>query len=415
MRLSWLLFVRLIAGGIGFFPPLAAAVALDPRQYGLGASVFAMGLLVVGPLAQYASQGYMRALLLPERPQVAASHIVLVFMVLLVPMLAILLLIGTVAPISAALFLFVVFALTICRLEEVRQVAAERQILSVLFFYILPPFLVTLAFTGAALLHLPLPWPAITAIMGTCYLLPALASILVRGGRIASGLATVRPHHLRTLWVESRTFLVSGMVSAATENLPTLALTWLGVPQRVATFEVVRKLSSAISVFLHGLAIAFAPRLIKAVAADDMPQVIGVIRQNAKLSALFALVYIPLAVVGIVVLGMLHWKTLSIPAGIAAPLFASAIVTCIAAPFGMAVAAFHREHWWIVGGGIGLAAFCATLLLAPVLGPMQTVAMAVLIQNIALSATITSVIVRAIRARLRRPSSPSIAAIGPAT
>ncbi len=81
----------------------------------------------------------------------------------------------------------------------------------------------------------------------------------------------------------------------------------------------------------------------------------------------------------------------------------------------MAVAAFHREHWWIVGGGIGLAAFCATLLLAPVLGPMQTVAMAVLIQNIALSATITSVIVRAIRARLRRPSSPGIAAIGPAT
>ena len=415
MKLSWLLFVRLIAGGIGFFPPLAAAVALDSRQYGLGASVFAMGLLVVGPLAQYASQGYMRALLLPERPQVAASHIVLVFMALLVPILTILLLARVVTPVSAALFLFVVFALTICRLEEVRQVATEQQILSVLFFYILPPFLVTIAFAAAALLHLPLLWPAITTIMGTCYLLPALASILVRGGRIASGLATVRPYHLRTLWVESRTFLVSGMVSAATENLPTLALTWLGLPQRVATFEVVRKLSSAISVFLHGLAIAFAPRLIKAVAADDMPQVIGVIRQNAKLSALFALVYIPLAVVGIIVLGILHWKTLSIPAGIAVPLFASAIVTCIAAPFGMAVAAFHREHWWIVGGGIGLAAFCATLLLAPVLGAMQTVAVAVLIQNTALSATITSVIVRAIHTRLRRPSSASIAGIGPAT
>ncbi|WP_182926809.1 hypothetical protein [Sphingomonas paucimobilis] len=84
-------------------------------------------------------------------------------------------------------------------------------------------------------------------------------------------------------------------------------------PQRVATFEVVRKLSSAISVFLHGLAIAYSPRIITAAANNDMPMVVKIIRQNGRLSALFALIYIPSAIVGVVVMGMLGWKTLVIP------------------------------------------------------------------------------------------------------
>ncbi|MEF3088088.1 hypothetical protein VLL29_20860, partial [Bacillus altitudinis] len=70
---------------------------------------------------------------------------------------------------------------------------------------------------------------------------------------------TIDRRQIRLLWLESRTFLFSGIISSATENMPTLALTLLGAPQRVATFEVVRKLSSAISVFLHGLAIAYSP------------------------------------------------------------------------------------------------------------------------------------------------------------
>lgn len=397
MKLSWLLLARVIAGGIGFFPPLAAAISLDRLQYGLGASLFALALLVLGPVAQYVSQGYMRALLLPERPQVAAAHILVVFTALVASVLAVLCATGALAVLHGAVFLFAVVALMLSRLEEVRQIANERQMHAVMLFYVAPPFIITLAFLLSAQTGMAMPWPMVTITMACGYLLPALLSCVLRGGRLRMGKIRPGTRDLAVLWSESRTFLVAGMVSSATENVPTLALTMLGIPERVATFEVMRKLASAISVFLHGLAIAFAPRIITAAARGDMPAVVATIRQNAKLSLLFAGIYLPAAILGVFVLRALGWEALFIPAGMAIPLFLSSFVTCLAAPFGMAVAAFHMERWWVIGGATGFSAFAVTLLLAGILGGMQTVAIGILLQNIALSATITMVVCRKIR------------------
>ena len=99
-------------------------------------------------------------------------------------------------------------------------------------------------------------------------------------------------------------------------------------------------------------------------------------------------------------MGMLGWKTLVIPVALATPLFLSAMVTCAASPFGLAVTALHQERWWVIGGGIGFATFCLTLSLTQMLGVMETVALAVLFQNTALSVTITLVVRRMIRQRL---------------
>jgi len=397
MKLSWLLLARLVAGGIGFFPPLAAAISLDRLQYGLGASLFALALLTVGPLAQYASQGYMRALLLPERPQIAASHIVIVFTGVIGVVLAMLVLTGWVEPIHAALFLFAVVALVLARLEEVRQIAGDQQMRSVILFYVLPPFLIASTFLASGTLHLAMSWPVVTATMATSYLLPALLSCMLRRGRIRFAAGRLRRDDIVVLWMESRTFLVAGIVSSATENVPTLALTMLGIPERIATFEIMRKLASAISVFLHGLAIAFAPRIITAAARGDMPMVVATIRQNARLSLLFAGIYLPAAILAVVVLRMLGWEALSIPIAMAVPLFLSSLVTCLAAPFGMAVSAFHMERWWVIGGAIGFGAFAIMLLFNGMIGAMQAVAIGILLQNTALSAVITIVVCRMIR------------------
>ena len=54
----------------------------------------------------------------------------------------------------------------------------------------------------------------------------------------------------------------------------------------------------------------------------------------------------------------------------------------------------------MIGGGIGFATFCLTLSLTQMLGVMETVALAVLFQNTALSVTITLVVRRMIRQRL---------------
>ena len=400
MKVSRLLFLRLIAGGVGFFPSLTAAIFLDARQYGLGATSFALAMMIVGPVAQYASQGYMRALLLPDRAQIPASHIVMVFMSIVGMVMAGLAGTGFASPTGALIFALAVLSILFTKLEEVRQIAHERQMTSVLLFYILPPSITSASFVVSALMRWPLRWQAIAIIMALAYMTPALLSLMLRGSRPLAGAMTIDRRQIRLLWLESRTFLFSGIISSATENMPTLALTLLGAPQRVATFEVVRKLSSAISVFLHGLAIAYSPRIITAAANNDMPMVVKIIRQNGRLSALFALIYIPSAIVGVVVMGMLGWKTLVIPVALATPLFLSAMVTCAASPFGLAVTALHQERWWVIGGGIGFATFCLTLSLTQMLGVMETVALAVLFQNTALSVTITLVVRRMIRQRL---------------
>lgn len=405
MKVSRLLFSRLLAGGIGFFPSLAAAMFLDGRQYGLGASSFSLALLIVGPVTQYAGQGYMRSLLLPDRVQIPASHIVMVFMILVCSVLMALAVPGIVSWQGGAVFALAVLSITLSKLEEVRQIARERQITSVLLFYIMPPTITTAIFAIFAMTGSKPGWHTITIILALAYLCPALLSLFLREARPLASMGHMNRHHVRLLWLESRTFLASGIISSATENMPTLVLTMLGVPQRVATFELMRKLSSAISVFLHGLAIAYAPRIITAAARDDMIEVVRTIRQNARLSALFALIYIPAAALGVVVLGSLGWKALSIPVAMAAPLFLSALVTCLAAPFGMAVTAFHQERWWVIGGAIGFSAFCLVLCLTPLLGPMETVALAVLFQNMALSATITIVVRRLIRSKSQRPAA----------
>lgn len=400
MNVSRLLLLRLIAGGVGFFPSLAAAIFLDGRQYGLGATSFSLAMMIVGPVAQYASQGYMRALLLPDRTQIPASHIVMVFMSIVGVVLAGLAGTGITSSTDALIFALAVFSILLSKLEEVRQIARERQMTSVLLFYILPPSIVSASFAISAMMRWPLGWHAVVIVMALAYLTPSLLSLVLRGSRPLAGAMTIDRRQVRLLWLESRTFLFSGIINSATENMPTLALTLLGAPQRVATFEVIRKLSSAISVFLHGLAIAYVPRIIKAAANNDMPQVVQIIRQNGRISALFALIYIPSAICGVIVMGMLGWKTLVIPVGLATPLFLSALVTCVASPFGLAVTAFHQERWWVIGGGIGFTTFCLTLSLTPLLGVMETVALAVLLQNTALSTSITLVVRRMIRGRL---------------
>lgn len=410
MKLSWLLLARLMAGGVGFLPPLVAASLLDGLQYGLGASSFAVGMLLIGPVAQYAKQGYMRSILLPERPDISAWHIVIVFLSLVLVGMAVAGLVAGV-PLAALVSVFVAIAsLTLARIEEVRQVALERQLLAVSLFYLVPPLLLTAFFALFWALALHPDWKTISFSMSLAYLAPSLASIALRRGMAAF---TVRPlgvEDARLLWSESRTFLLSGIVMSATESFPTLALSALGVPQAVATFELVRKLSSAVSVFLHGLAIAFAPRLIKAAADGDWGGVRHTIWRNTQLSVAFAAVYLPAAVAAVFVLGRLGWIHADVSFNLAMPLFVSAFVTCVAAPFGMAVAALNSEKWWLIGGLLGVLCFVAALALTPLFGAAQTVAIAVLAQNVALSLTIGIVVSKLVLVRTRAHGGAPLAA-----
>lgn len=410
MKLSWLLLARLMAGGVGFLPPLVAASLLDGLQYGLGASSFAIGMLLIGPVAQYAKQGYMRSILLPERPDISAWHIVIVFLSLVLVGMAVAGLVAGV-PLAALVSVFVAIAsLTLARIEEVRQVALERQLLAVSLFYLVPPLLLTAFFALFWALALHPDWKTISFSMSLAYLAPSLASIALRRGMAAFTVRPLRVEDARLLWSESRTFLLSGIVMSATESFPTLALSALGVPQAVATFELVRKLSSAVSVFLHGLAIAFAPRLIKAAADGDWGGVRHTIWRNTQLSVAFAAVYLPAAVAAVFVLGRLGWIHADVSFNLAMPLFVSAFVTCVAAPFGMAVAALNSEKWWLIGGFLGVLCFVAALALTPLFGAAQTVAVAVLAQNVALSLTIGIVVSKLVLVRTRAHGGAPLAA-----
>lgn len=409
MKLSWLLLARLMAGGVGFLPPLVAASLLDGLQYGLGASSFAVGMLLIGPVAQYAKQGYMRSILLPERPDISAWHIVIVFLSLVLVGMAVAgLVVGV--PLAALISVFVAIAsLTLARIEEVRQVALERQLLAVTLFYVVPPLLLTAFFAVFWAFALGPDWQTISFAMSLAYLLPALLSIALRRGMAVFAVRPLRVEDARMLWSESRTFLLSGIVMSATESFPTLALSALGVPQAVATFELVRKLSSAVSVFLHGLAIAFAPRLIKAAAEGDWAGVRHTIWRNTQLSVAFAAVYLPTAVAAVFVLGRLGWIHADVSFNLAMPLFVSAFVTCVAAPFGMAVAALNSEKWWLIGGFLGVVSFVAALALVPLFGAAQTVAIAVLAQNVALSLTISIVVSKLVLVRTRAHTGAPLA------
>lgn len=403
MRLSWLLIARLLAGCVGFAPPFLAASLLDGLTYGLGASSFAVGLLAVGPVSQYAKQGYLRSLLLSDRPDISAQHIMTVFVIIVATVGAISCLLGYSSATSVASVLIASATLAAARLEEVRQVAANRQLAAVVLFYVIPPLFISLIFILLWFFDYSPNWWMVSGGMSLSYLLPSIYSIVSRRGFIFRFSPIPRLSNLNMIWCESRTFLFSGFIMSASESLPTLSLAGLNQVDSIAVFELLRKLSSAVSVFLHGLSIAFSPSIIRAAADKDWFGVKKLIGKNAKISLAFALLYLPAAVLVVLLMERSHRLHGEVSLGIALPLFLSSFITCVAAPFGMAVAAINSERWWIIGGGLGLLSFLMTLCAAPFTGAGVAVSLAVLAQNAVLSFTIGVVVVGRIYGDPNRP------------
>ena len=360
-RLSLLLVARFAGGGVGALAPVYALLFLDRGAYGAAVADVALTLLLCGPIAQYVGQGYMRDAIAAERegrldaPRGAA--LVHLFLILALAALAAAAAMGALSLRDALLIAAMSPLYLASRIQESHLVAQDRQLAAVTLVYIAPPLLScilmgVLQLAGMRdhfmLVALALVGGALAGVLGGLWKDKSF------GRRLAPPPMPRSLAALRAEWASVVTFATHGALLSACEQLPVVALRWLGVAEVVPAFELARKIASVPGVIVHALLMHVVPRMSDAVRASDWAGLRAMVSGNFGVMTAFGLGFAACAWAGVAVLQWLGVAASSLSMAMLAPMLAAACVTAAASPFGAASLALEGERWWVVGGGLGL-------------------------------------------------------------
>ncbi|MEZ5785527.1 MAG: hypothetical protein R3D62_03350 [Xanthobacteraceae bacterium] len=388
------LALRIGAGAAGTLPPVAALAFFDRAAYGQAMANFALALLLIGPIAQYLSQGYLRELVAADTrdgPPTGAITAPL-YALLCIGLLAALAATSLLTAIDAAFAAGIVAIMTAARLQESWFVAAGRQSAAIALFYLIPPLVLVGLMLG---LH------GIAG--GNDFLLVGWAQVAAYGGCVLASLV-IQPAHGRGILVPripsslaawrrelsaAGLFLANGAMLSATENLPIVLLKFFGFAAVTPSYELARKVAAVPGVVLHALNMHLAPRLISAAHAGAWQDFRAQLVRFSLITSSTGIAYIALALA--VLFGLVFWLPAIAPR-IEVPVFvillAAAAVTAIAAPCGSALIALRGEAWWTVGAALSLAIQLVISAAAARGAGMIAIPLAALAQTAALSAVV---------------------------
>lgn len=388
------LALRIGAGAAGTLPPVAALAFFDRAAYGHAMANFALALLMIGPIAQYVSQGYLRELVAADARGGSPAGAVTapLYALLCIGLLAALAATTLLTPIDAAFAAGMVALATTARLQESWFVAAGRQNAAIALFYLAPPLV---------LVGLMLGLRGITG--ADDFLLVAWAQIVAYGGCVLASLA-LQPNHGRGLLVPpiprslaawrrelsaAALFMANGAMLSATENLPIVLLRLFGFAAVTPTYELARKVAAVPGVLLHALNMHLAPRLISAAHAGAWQDFRAQLIRFSLITSSAGIAYIALALA--ILFGLVFWLP-GVAPRIEVPVFVillgAAAVTAVAAPCGSALIALRGEAWWTVGAALSLAIQLVISAAAARGAGMIAIPLAALAQTAALSTVV---------------------------
>lgn len=400
------LVVRTLGGLAGALPPLVAVGFVSRTQYGLATANYALALLLIGPISQFVSLGYMREVVGDlgriggaTRPVGTAAIYLYAFALLVVLALVGMLGYGsTDAALTAALAVLAMGA----RLQEIHLVAAGRQLTAIVLFYVLPPALICTGVVGLRLGTSLDDFAVVSAAQLIAYGVTLLASLAGPDGRPHAMLPPRLPRTSQAWRAEAAAvwvFLGNGVVLSAADQAPTLMLRAFGLAGAIPHFEIARKAGSVPSLMAHAFSMQLGPRLVATADARDWPGFRGVLRGYVGL-----LVGLTAAYVAVLLAGL--WWLHGVPAvasrvdpWLFTALLGSGLVTAVAAPVGAAVIALRAERWFLAGPVLSLALQLAVAWgLYGTLGSLA-IALGLLAQNLFISAVAMAATVSVLRRR----------------
>ncbi len=382
--------LRVMGGVAGAFPPLIALIWLNRAEYGQAMANYALALLLIGPIAQFISQGYLRALLHSDGPtaQPPGTGTVHAYVVACAVLLALGAAVSIWSWTDAALVAAMVAICAVARVQENRLIAAVHQNAAVLLFYVLPPLLhATLILCVHAGGIVDDFWNvAISQIVayGGC----AAASMLLVGGAAGWRVLLVPLTLARVDWRAdfdaARQFLASGAVLSTTENIPIVFLNSFGLSAAIPSFELARKIASVPYVVIHALNMHYMPELVRAARDGAWEQFRTLCARFTFISGGIGTAYIATVLAGLIVLQWVPVVAQPLDTASFVILLAAAVVTSIGAPAGSALVALNGDTWWMLAAGSSLLVQLAiSLLMVGELGA-EAIALSILAQAIVL-------------------------------
>ncbi|MFM0155323.1 lipopolysaccharide biosynthesis protein [Paraburkholderia sediminicola] len=385
--------VRVLGGLASAGPAVLALQYLDKASYGRAASNYALALVLVGPISQYCTQGYLRQLvnnISSRRGDLfygkSAIAIYLMFATVALALASTLHLIGYDDFIFTESLMVIV---VLMRMQEAYYVSRDWQRMSIIFFYVSPPMAICLVIFLLKKLTTTDDYLLVSIAQLVSFSSAVIASMLLK----KDSLIYIKRWRAVTTWQDLgkefssvRVFLLNGAMLSATEQIPIILLRQFGLGAAIPAFELVRKLCSVPSILVHALSMFFLPRLIASERDRAWHDFRNIFFQFSVVLAFFGLAYVVTVLMATAFLsdmGSSLVRHVDFP--VLWALLAAATVTSLAAPSGAALIALRGETWWTIGGLCSLTIQLVTCAIAAPRLASAGVAISVLAQNIVLS------------------------------
>ncbi|MCZ7595440.1 MAG: hypothetical protein M5U16_11430 [Hyphomicrobium sp.] len=382
--------LRILGGAAGTLPPLIALVWLDRAEYGHAMANYALALMFIGPITQFISQGYLRALLHNdgEVANPRGTSMVHAYVLACAAVLAVGATVSIWSWTDAALVAVMVAVSALARMQEGSLVATGHQNAAVLLFYVLPPLLhatliVCVHATGLVDDFWNVALSQIVA-YGGC----GAASMLLVGGatgwRVLVGPLALGRVDWRDDFNAVRHFLASGAVLSTTEHIPIVFLNSFGLATAIPSFELARKIAAVPYVVIHALNMHFMPDLVRHAREHAWDKFRALLARFTYLSGGIGSLYIAAILVGLLILQRLPGVAQPLDTASFVILLGAAVVTSIGAPAGSALVALNGETWWTLASSVSLVVQLLISLIAVGSLGAEAIALSILAQSIVL-------------------------------
>lgn len=406
------LIARIAGGALGALPPIIALAWLDRPAYGHAMANYALALLLIGPIAQYIGQGYMRDLVTGasslEAGRPAGTAMVHAYLLLCGAGIALTGALSVLSRVDTGFTVAFVAVVAVSRMQESWFVAVGRQASAIVLFYILPP-----------LLHSVFMMAGWLFVGGNDFWIVGVAHVIALAVCVAVSLVVQTSAGRRLLlprfpcsladWRQefsaAAVFMLNGVVLSATENLPVVLLRALGFAALIPIFELARKVAAIPGLLIHALNMHMTPRLIAQANVGLWREFRALLARFTLLSASIGGAYVAVALIALLSAPDVPLLAERVDTAMFAILLMSALVTALAAPCGSALIALRGEIWWTVGAvGSFVVQVAITVAALSRSGPLA-IPIAVVGQTAALSATVVLGSMLLLAAKSRSPAA----------
>ena len=371
--------LRILGGAAATLPPLIALAWLDRAQYGHAMANYAIALLLIGPLSQFLTQGYLRELLNGKGAAGAGpcgTSMVHVYALICILALCLAATTSIISWADAAIVAIMVAISVLSRMQEAWLVATRHQNLAMLLFYVLPPLvhsalILAVHASGEVNDFWSVALSQIVA-YGGCLVASVLLAAGAAGRRLLLPVTARGVVEWRREFAAVRHFLASGALLSTTEQVPIVFLNAFGLGAVIPSFELARKIASVPYVFIHALNMHMMPDLVRYAGENAWTQFRAVLARFTLVSGSIGSLYAGMVLVGVFALQGYADTANPIDTTMYVLLLCGAIVTAVGAPAGSGLVALNGETWWTLAASISLAVQLAISVLA--LGPLGALA-----------------------------------------